>query len=546
MRFGLSEARQLFPCLLQCSEVPTWMFLGWINQLFANLNTSIGPILQDLIFRLAQALRNMLFADTLIEKFLQAFSCLGQPYMMLVYFVKTLASMLQDQTPNKKSLSFVYDSMVKELFSKELFSNDIRNKIHGRAFVNISKYQNPLKKLKSQIKEGDKTVVNKLLEIKTNIEAEMESNRQTYRLMKDYSPWLSEFQSGNYSLTELEIPGQYTGDRRPLPQHHVKIVGFKQNVVIMKSIKKPLVIIILGSDAKEHKYLVKFGEDLRQDQRLQQLFGLMNKIMCQDPACRQRDLSLITYQVVPFSSHLGIVERVIQKMSISPESYFSLRQNFASSYAVMCISHWLLGIGDRHLENTLVSLIDGRCVGIDFGYAFGAATQFIGVPELMPFRLTPHIVNLLQPLEEKGLLRETMIHCLRTLRSRSDILLATMEVFVQEPSMDWLMFARINKDSERGEKEEWYPQQKLNLAKMKLNGANPAIITKIELESRSKMDPDTLQSIIAVAVGNPNENIRAQYPDHHLEPDQQVDCLIDQATDYHILSKTFRGWSAWV
>ncbi|PSN30709.1 hypothetical protein C0J52_28353 [Blattella germanica] len=97
-----------------------------------------------------------------------------------------------------------------------------------------------------------------------------------------------------------------------------------------------------------------------------------------------------------------------------------------------------------------------------------------------------------------------------------------MEVFVQEPSMDWLMFARINKDSERGEKEEWYPQQKLNLAKMKLNGANPAIITKIELESRSKMDPDTLQSIIAVAVGNPNENIRAQYPDHHLDPDQQV------------------------
>jgi DNA-dependent protein kinase catalytic subunit len=62
----------------------------------------------------------------------------------------------------------------------------------------------------------------------------------------------------------------------------------------------------------------------------------------------------------------------------------------------------LLGIGDRHLSNTLVSVKDGQCVGIDFGYAFGVATQFLPVPELMPFRLTPHIINLLQPLKEAG------------------------------------------------------------------------------------------------------------------------------------------------
>lgn len=40
-----------------------------------------------------------------------------------------------------------------------------------------------------------------------------------------------------------------------------------------------------------------------------------------------------------------------------------------------------------------------------------------------------------------GLFRETMIHCLRTLRNNCDMLLATMEVFVQEPSIDWLEFA---------------------------------------------------------------------------------------------------------
>jgi DNA-dependent protein kinase catalytic subunit len=65
-----------------------------------------------------------------------------------------------------------------------------------------------------------------------------------------------------------------------------------------ESLRLPLQITIFGSDAKEHQYLVKFGEDLRQDQRLEQLFNLMNKILDQDPVCRYRSLSITTYQVL--------------------------------------------------------------------------------------------------------------------------------------------------------------------------------------------------------------------------------------------------------
>ena len=32
--------------------------------------------------------------------------------------------------------------------------------------------------------------------------------------------------------------------------------------------------------------------------------------------------------------------------------------------------------------------ISGGVVGIDFGHAFGTATQFLPIPELVPFRLT--------------------------------------------------------------------------------------------------------------------------------------------------------------
>jgi hypothetical protein len=47
-----------------------------------------------------------------------------------------------------------------------------------------------------------------------------------------------------------------------------------------------------------------------------------------------------------------------------------------------------------------------------------------------------------------------MLHCLRALRNNHDLLLATMEVFVQEPSIDWLEFAskdeRLNKNLHEG------------------------------------------------------------------------------------------------
>jgi hypothetical protein len=47
-----------------------------------------------------------------------------------------------------------------------------------------------------------------------------------------------------------------------------------------------------------------------------------------------------------------------------------------------------------------------------------------------------------------------MVHCLNALRNNCYMLLATMEVFIQEPSVDWLVYASkhesLNKDSHEG------------------------------------------------------------------------------------------------
>ncbi len=62
-------------------------------------------------------------------------------------------------------------------------------------------------------------------------------------------------------------------------------------------------------------------------------------------------------------------------MCNGPEAFLSLRSHFISSHALLCVSHWVLGIGDRHLSNFMINMETGGMIGIDFGHAFGSATQ---------------------------------------------------------------------------------------------------------------------------------------------------------------------------
>ncbi|EFC47806.1 DNA dependent protein kinase catalytic subunit [Naegleria gruberi] len=483
----------------------------------------------------------------------------------------------------------------------------------------------------------------------------------------------------------IEVPGQYINNvgkaaaalmlgsvgmsskqnnmQAPSIDEHVRIISFDPNLLTMSSMRKPKRLKIHGSDEKDYAFLVKGGEDLRQDQRIQQLFHVMNNILDKDTNCKQRDLNIRMYKVVPMSSEVGIIEWVdntmplkaiieeqlnkqtgthdqevlkhpsasihlkmlekvsgskgaeytlyqkylvtysnadqdmleqtmdeqyklidpdllrngLRSLAMSNEAYFTIRNRFAKSLATFSISSYVLGIGDRHLENFLVDFSEGSLIGIDFGHAFGSATEILPVPELMPFRLTRQMLAIFSPISTTlddfanenvgtGLLFESMVHCMRALHNNRHILLNTMDVFIKEPLVDWLKNAKKNPQfyqmsaenlpnsasssssseaSQDGDQSlmKWYPQRKVELAKMKLELANPKVIFKSDAQANLHLKKG-LKYVDRAIEGDPKTNKRAKVGETCSSIKEQVECLIDMATDVKILGRTYIGWGA--
>lgn len=122
-----------------------------------------------------------------------------------------------------------------------------------------------------------------------------------------------------------------------------------------------------------------------------------------------------------------LMRRCFAKMTTGPEAFHALREAFQRSYGALCATHYLFGIGDRHLENALICQRTGEVVGIDFGFAFGLHLQ-LGVPEVVPFRLTNQLQGLMEPVGMRGQYAQCLTSALDALRKRKDLMLTLMQV----------------------------------------------------------------------------------------------------------------------
>lgn len=243
---------------------------------------------------------------------------------------------------------------------------------------------------------------------------------------------------------------------------------------------------------------------------------------------------------------VDLLKRSIDAMSEHVATVVQLRQRFAISYATLCSAHYILGIGDRHLNNLMMSTRTARIVGIDFGHAFGSAITSQAIPELVPFRLTTQITTAMGPIGARTRFETAMTQCMRVMRVNRRLISDALLVFVREPSMDWSVVrggsidSKSNTSSALIAKSIKYARHKVKIAERKLDGDHPISIVCKELAEKYST------SIIDSIRANAFANISTTTDEEALTVIDQVRSLIDIAGDDAVLARIFHGWEPWL
>lgn len=160
---------------------------------------------------------------------------------------------------------------------------------------------------------------------------------------------------------------------------------------IFNSNLQPLRLTFQCQDDTEYPIIFKAGDDLRQDQLVIQIISLMNRLLLKE----NLDLKLTPYKVLATAVDTGMMH-FVQSMSLAavlndhqnnilnffkahhpstePGNVYGIdpkvMETYIRSCAGYCVITYLLGVGDRHLDNLLLST-DGHLFHVDFGFILG-------------------------------------------------------------------------------------------------------------------------------------------------------------------------------
>jgi len=123
------------------------------------------------------------------------------------------------------------------------------------------------------------------------------------------------------------------------------------------------------------------------------------------------------------------------KNASNSTQWFNLTNNFIKSTAINSIAGYIIGLGDRHSENILISN-EGIVVHIDFGDIFDKNLHRSVIPETVPFRLTRNIVAAFGPCEINGTFLLSCNATMQALRDHSQQVISTFAIFRRSPLFD--------------------------------------------------------------------------------------------------------------
>eukprot|EP00918_Siedleckia_nematoides_P001533 GHVU01003626.1.p1 GENE.GHVU01003626.1~~GHVU01003626.1.p1 ORF type:complete len:700 (-),score=107.62 GHVU01003626.1:231-2330(-) len=292
---------------------------------------------------------------------------------------------------------------------------------------------------------------------------------------------------------DIAVPGTYRTD-----EAFPKISRFCQKVSIFASKRRPRKIDVIGDDGRCYGFLLKGKEDLKQDERVMQVVGLVNELLVAE---NMRFLVSRQLSVVPLAPQAGLIEwldhsdtmhslikehrstqhsredfeiallrkqyphydclQLQQQVAVfrwvlsnasgddvkemlwahsrGCEHWIRRRVEFSRSLASMSVLGHVIGLGDRHPSNLLIMRETGQVVHIDLGDCFEVTRFREKYPEKVPFRLTRMLVRALGIAGVEGAFRLSCERVLRVLRRNKGTVMVMLEAFVHDPVLSCML-----------------------------------------------------------------------------------------------------------
>ncbi|XP_069939528.1 serine-protein kinase ATM isoform X3 [Cherax quadricarinatus] len=360
------------------------------------------------------------------------------------------------------------------------------------------------------------------------------------------------------------------------------IVGWDTSCSFVGGINAPKRLTLKTSDGLKQFELLKGNDDIRQDAVMEQVFKIVNELLSKNGETRERGLSMRTYQVVPLSQRSGLIQwcnntqafgeyliggnkkggahklyypqdytastcrekmATVKSSSIqerydtfqdilehfhpvfrhffmenypSPHEWYKRRLAYTKSVATNSMVGYILGLGDRHVENILLDKSTAELIHIDLGIAFELG-KILPTPETVPFRMTQDIIDGLGVMGVEGPLRQCCEATLGVLRSSGEVLVTLVEVLRHDPLHQWTLSPQqVAHLQATGDDED----QALNC------------VTSVSMADRVVL---RVQQKLAGVEDGYSRTVA-----------EQVNGLIQQATDHSNLSKLFPGWQPYL
>lgn len=239
------------------------------------------------------------------------------------------------------------------------------------SLANQENGQQRMEGLKAQIK-----LMNNLLALAIKIKSSKENRLRKIEILRSF---LADPRNGLASFAPVSFPLDPT----------INVVGIvPEDANVFKSSLSPLKLTFKTETGGTYPIIFKSGDDLRQDQLVIQIINLMDQLLQNE----NLDLRLTPYPILATGTKDGAMQFIPNQTlahilseyhgvipylaAHNPDGQEPLgiraeaMDTYVRSCAGYCVITYILGVGDRHLDNLLVSP-DGHFFHADYGYILG-------------------------------------------------------------------------------------------------------------------------------------------------------------------------------